>query len=161
MSASTNVTVVCLVLLSFPLFVYSLYLNPVYHTTGTNVTQVMSGFRLNSPTFRQGNVSFNVTAPLIPWFRSKSHSEFATCKLTNSPEERKRVKGKVLLVTLPLRCYTEIFIQQCQHLNCAGVVLGVLEDPAGQATWSQFNGGVDRKSLRAPLVEIRLCVFFV
>jgi len=159
LSGSTfNVTVACLLLLSFPLFVSSLYMNPVYHT-GTNVTQVISGFRLNSPTYRQGNVSFNVTAPVIPWFPWYSHSEFASCKLKNSPEERKRVQGKVLLITLPpLRCYTETIIEQCQEQMCAGVVIGAKENPAGVLTWSVFKAGVDPKSLRAPLVEIRLII---
>jgi len=165
MNASVYVSVVtlsvslCVLLLCVhSVCVSSLYVHPVYHTIGTNITQdlVMSGVRMNSPTFRQGNVSFNVTAPLVLWFASNSHSEFDSCELPNSSEERERVEGKLLFITLPeLFCFRETFIEQCQQLGCAGVVMSTVKDPAGQFSWSIFKGGVDHRSLKAPLLEIR------
>jgi len=152
----------------FPVLVSSaLYFHPVYYNTigsggsGANVTQVvLPGFRMQSPTFRQGNVSFNVTAPLVAWFQSKSHSAWDSCELTNSPQEHQRVKGKLLYVSLPIPiCPRETFIQQCQQFFCAGVIVFSDEDPAGLITWSVFEGGVDQRSLVAPLVELRYVCF--
>jgi len=153
-----------LLLCCFPfLFASSLYFHDVYHTIGANSTLVMAGFRLNSPHFRQGNQSFNVTAPLVPWFPSTSHSQWDSCDLPNSPQERQRVEGKLMFITLPeLRCLRDVFVQECQKLMCAGVIVGSKSRPAGRLTWSQFQGGVDQKTLRAPLVEIRFgCVCVV
>jgi len=148
-----------LLLCCFPLFASSLYFHDVY-TIGVNDTLLMPGFELNSPHFRQGNQSFNVTAPLVPWFQSKSHTEFASCDLPNSPQERQRVAGKLMFVTLPeVRCFREVFIQACHKLMCAGVIVGSKSRPAGRIVWSQFQDGVDQKTLRAPLVEIRLVVY--
>jgi len=109
-----------------------------------------------SPTFRQGNVSFNVTAPLIRWFPSKSHSQFDSCELPNSVQERERVEGNLLFITPPtLWCFRETLIEQCQQFQCAGVVMGTENEPAGLDTWSIFKGGVDHTSLHAPFVDIR------
>jgi len=157
MSVVTLSMSLCLLLLCIhSVFVCSLYVHPVYHTIGTNITQVLSGVRMNSPTFRQGNVSFNVTAPLLPWFESKSHSPFDSCELRNSAHERERVEGKLLFITLPeVACFKEILISQCQQFKCAGVVMGSENNPAGLVTWSNFKGGVDDASLKAPFVDIR------
>jgi len=155
-SVVTLSVLLCLLLCVHSVCVCSLYVHPVYHTIGTNITQIMSGVRMNSPTFRQGNTSFNVTAPLIPWFESKSHSQFDSCELPNSAHERERVEGKILFLTLPvLVCFRETFITQCQQFQCAGVVMGTESNPAGQITWSDFKGGVDDSSLKAPFVDIR------
>jgi len=164
--AAAAVWCCCLLFLCCPLLMTSaLYFHPVYdRAIGTNATQVIviPSFTMNSPTFRQGNVSFEVTAELIPWYQSKSHSEFASCELTNSPQEHQRVAGKLLFLTLPNPvCLMESFILQCQHFLCAGIVVGRREDPAGLATWSLFEGGVDQSSLRAPLVDIRLGFVYV
>jgi len=157
--------VLLVVVCCFPVLVSSsLHSHPVYDGSGNaNVTQVLPELRMQSPTFRQGNVSFNVTAPLSPWFQSQSHSEWSSCELINNPQERERVSGKLLYVSLPTPiCFRETFIQQCQQFFCAGVIVFVKEDPAGLITWSIFKGGVDQSSLRAPLLEIGfLCFLYV
>jgi len=142
-----------------PTPVSCLYVHPVYHHTigtdnATKVTEVMPEFRLNSPKFRQGNESFNVTAPLISWYQADTHTQFDSCTLPNS--DRQRVQGKLLFISLPeVQCFRETFIEHCQKLMCAGIVMASDSEPAGRLTWSQFEGGVDRSALRSPLVEIR------
>lgn len=139
------------------LCVSALYVHPVINITpsATSSSTLMAGVRMNSPAFRQGNFSFAVTAPIISWFSSSPHDEFASCELSNTPAERARIQGNILFITLPvLQCYTETLIQQCQLLRCAGLIKGDIEAVAGLGTWSLFKASFDHSSITVPMVDI-------